>query len=348
MNPLTLATKPEFSWKGDSTTGLYHPGAGQIGLSVSGIQNLNLSGYALNTYSLQYGLTVNAPVNASYPNIKIDFPNTTYTIAAASSYGYVLTYHGTDNFYVLGSGDVHYKGGWVGSDSSIKKNIVTVPNALKKINKLRGVNFNYNYPNASLNDPNELALGLIAQEVQRVVPEAVKMKKDGTLSVNYASLVGLLIEGMKEQNKRLDSLKQQLAICCPTKTGQRTSSVVPTKQDSIIKNLQDQINNCCSKVPQGSSNQNTAGNGTPALFQNIPNPFNQTTNIKCFIPDASKTASLLIFDLNGTLKKTIPINSKGEVNVTINAKELLAGMYNYSLIIDNNEIDTKKMILTEQ
>ncbi|HXB42312.1 MAG TPA: hypothetical protein VNZ49_17365 [Bacteroidia bacterium] len=55
----------------------------------------------------------------------------------------------------------------------------------------------------------------------------------------------------------------------------------------------------------------------------------------------------MIFDLNGSLKKTITIIAKGEVNVTINGKELIAGMYNYSLIVDGQEIDTKKMILTE-
>ena len=52
--------------------------------------------------------------------------------------------------------------------------------------------------------------------------------------------------------------------------------------------------------------------------------------------------------MNGALKKTIAINTKGEANIIINSKELIAGMYYYSLIIDNIEIDTKKMILTEQ
>ena len=52
--------------------------------------------------------------------------------------------------------------------------------------------------------------------------------------------------------------------------------------------------------------------------------------------------------MNGTLKKTIVLNGKGEVNTTINAKELIAGMYYYTLVIDNTEVDTKKMILTEQ
>jgi hypothetical protein len=123
--------------------------------------------------------------------------------------------------------------------------------------------------------------------------------------------------------------------------------------------LNGDLNSCCNaRAGQRTINdgnnidvKNQTINGsidiTAKLFQNNPNPFNQTSIIKCFIPETSKAASLLVFDMNGTLKKTIAVNGKGEVNVTINAKEFIAGMYYYSLIVDGQEIDTKKMILTE-
>lgn len=349
-NTFSAAGGPDYSWNGDLNTGIYHPTNEEIDFSTNGTQRAQLTQWELNLMNLQYGLKITAPSNGNWPNAQIIFPSSpTYTIAANNSYGYVLTYQGTDVFYTLGTGDIHYKNGWVTSDSSIKKNVTTVGSAMNKINKMRGVTFKYNYSNTALNDPNETAIGVIAQEVKRVVPEAVKTTKDGILAVNYQGLVGLLIEGMKEQDKKIDSLKQQLSICCPQKTGQRTSGSNNNspQQDSINKSLQQQINNCCKHSQNGSS---ATGNNsaTATLQQNIPNPFNQTTSIKCFIPSNSKASSLLVFDMNGTLKKTIPISGTGEQNLTINGKELIAGMYYYTLIIDGNEIDTKKMILTEQ
>ena len=57
------------------------------------------------------------------------------------------------------------------------------------------------------NDSEERQTGVIAQEVQKVLPEAVKESNDGYLSVAYGNMVGLLIEGMKEQHKEIEELK---------------------------------------------------------------------------------------------------------------------------------------------
>ena len=53
-------------------------------------------------------------------------------------------------------------------------------------------------------------LGVIAQDVVKVIPEIVKERKDGYLAVKYEQLVPVLIEGMKEQQKQIDELKQKL------------------------------------------------------------------------------------------------------------------------------------------
>ncbi len=51
--------------------------------------------------------------------------------------------------------------------------------------------------------------------------------------------------------------------------------------------------------------------------------------------------------MTGTLLKTITINQRGVGNITINANELVAGMYLYSLVCDGKTVDTKQMLLTE-
>ena len=83
------------------------------------------------------------------------------------------------------------------------------------------------------------------------------------------------------------------------------------------------------------------------MFQNTPNPFTAETVIEFEISEQMQTAFMLIFDMQGTLKKTIPLSQKGKGQITINGKELTPGMYLYSLIVNEQEVDTKRMILME-
>ena len=85
---------------------------------------------------------------------------------------------------------------------------------------------------------------------------------------------------------------------------------------------------------------------TPALFQNIPNPFNVNTEIKYFLPENTTSASINIYDLNGRPVKKIDINETGMSKITIHGAELKPAMYLYALIADGIEVDTKRMILT--
>jgi hypothetical protein len=89
------------------------------------------------------------------------------------------------------------------SDSRLKENVVSVSDALGKVNRLRGVNFNWK-------DSGKYSMGLIAQEVEEVLPEVVSTASDGHKSVSYQSMVGVLIEAIKEQQKQIDQLKTQL------------------------------------------------------------------------------------------------------------------------------------------
>jgi len=96
---------------------------------------------------------------------------------------------------------------------------------------------------------------------------------------------------------------------------------------------------------------NPAGNNSETesakLFQNQPNPFSSETTIRFEIQQAVVDTQLYIFNMNGTLLKTIQINQRGSGNVTINGNEFNAGMYLYSLVVDNKIIESKQMLLTE-
>jgi len=89
------------------------------------------------------------------------------------------------------------------SDKRVKENIVTVDNALEKVNALRGV-----YYNRTDFDDRSTKLGVIAQEVLEVVPEVVGQNTEGMYNVAYGNLAGLFIEAIKEQQQQIEELKQ--------------------------------------------------------------------------------------------------------------------------------------------
>lgn len=78
------------------------------------------------------------------------------------------------------------------SDSRLKYDIEYIEHALDKVKQLNGTTF-YKYT-----DPTRRGTGLIAQEVEKVMPEAVHVDEDGYLTVAYGNLVGLLVEAIKE------------------------------------------------------------------------------------------------------------------------------------------------------
>jgi hypothetical protein len=103
-----------------------------------------------------------------------------------------LTFDGTD---LRCTGDII---AYYSSDARLKNNITPIENALSKVLALSGVKWDWNEnasPEVRANVPN---VGLIAQEVQQVLPEVVTERKDGYLALDYNKLIGLLVEAIKE------------------------------------------------------------------------------------------------------------------------------------------------------
>ena len=126
---------------------------------------------------------------------------TTLTVSGATATG-ALTVTGA----ITATGDIT---AFFTSDKRHKNNIQTIPNALEKVTKLNGVTWEWN------DDVNEVTkstpkTGLIAQEVQEVLPEVVKTRDDGFLALDYSKMMGLLVEAIKEQQIQIEELKAQI------------------------------------------------------------------------------------------------------------------------------------------
>jgi trimeric autotransporter adhesin len=83
------------------------------------------------------------------------------------------------------------------------------------------------------------------------------------------------------------------------------------------------------------------------LYQNAPNPFSKTTNIRYSLPASAKRAAINITTMEGIKIKTFTLNPKNGEALNINGGELSAGTYIYTLVVDDVLIDSKTMVLTK-
>ena len=138
------------------------------------------------------------------------------------SFGVGTTAAVTEEMRLLNNGDLHVNGDVISfsatlSDRRLKDNIKTIDGALDKVKALRGVEYDWNKgARKGTHD-----VGLIAQEVESVVPEIVHEHVMPLLegdedtvykTVDYEKIVALLIEGMKEQDAKIEKLEKQINL----------------------------------------------------------------------------------------------------------------------------------------
>lgn len=161
----------------------------------------------------------------------------------------------------------------------------------------------------------KLHFGLIAQELQTIYPNLVEEGEDGYLGINYVELVPILIRSIQELKQEVDELRG-------TGEAHKAKSNAPAAVTT------------------------TSSTNTSALYQNTPNPFKDQTIIRYRLADDAKNAAICIFDMQGKLLKKYPISSDSD-SLSINGYELGEGMFLYTLMVNGQEIDTKRMILTK-
>jgi hypothetical protein len=114
---------------------------------------------------------------------------------------------GTQRFVLDGNGNATFSGNVTAySDIKLKDNIETIPDAVNKVKQVRGVT----YTRKDLDDKEKRYSGVIAQEVEAVLPEVVGTNEKGTKHVAYGNMVGLLIEAIKEQQTQIEALTSEI------------------------------------------------------------------------------------------------------------------------------------------
>jgi len=178
---------------------------------VTGSSNLTFNGTtAISVNGVNVGTNVTTGFYGDSVNSAVRVPN-------ASGGFFVQTPSGTANWALFQSSGLSVTGDVTAyaSDIRLKTNIEPIQNALDKVLTLNGFTYNFNETGQSLGfDGTVINVGVSAQKVQAVLPEAVKPAPvdSNYLTVQYEKLVPLLIEAIKEQQETITDLKNRLEI----------------------------------------------------------------------------------------------------------------------------------------
>ncbi len=210
------------------------------------------------------------------------------------------------------------------SDARLKENIATIENPMDVIQNLRGTTYDLKTETEfEIDGDGGMHSGFIAQEIEKDLPHVVFTDEQGLKAVNYIEVIPYLVEGMKELSDRNEELERQ------------------------VEALNAQLNGTTSPSDKGAGSSFDETMRGAELFQNVPNPFDAETRISYYLPTTTRSAQMLVFDMNGRQMRSIDISQMGEGSVAINGSDLEAGMYFYSLLADGQEVETKRMILTK-
>ena len=172
--------------------------SGGLTMTSSGAVNLASSS---STLTMTSGGTVNLATNNNTGAVNIGTLGSRTTTIGVNS--------GTSKV-ILDSVDVQITNGFTTtSDIRLKENFEPMSNALEIVSQLNGLYYTWK-KDAGTDKPRKL--GFIAQEVEKVIPELVKTDSEGMKSVDYVSVIPVLVEALKHQQKQIDELKALLHV----------------------------------------------------------------------------------------------------------------------------------------
>jgi hypothetical protein len=289
-----------------------------------------------------------------------------YTSGASAYAGYFLSanfrgiYVESDPSWYAGYfvGDVYSTGTFISSDARVKKDIKDFSNAMDIIGQLQPKNYEYRSDGnfASMNLPKGKHYGMLAQDLEKILPNLVKEEKheftnkdtraqelkltaEGKVptgesvvanknetkegmdlkAVNYTELIPIIVKGMQEQQHRIEELTE------------------------INADLKNQVNELKSLILQGY-NGSSITSLSGYLKQNIPNPAANATVISYYLPENITHAQIKVTDMKGSILKVYRASGgTGQINIT--RGELPSGVYNYTLYANNKKLDSKQMVI---
>jgi hypothetical protein len=336
-----------------NTTGAANTANGDLALSynTTGTNNTGIGGRALynnttGSYNTAIGFYADITGNLNFA--------TAIGCGAVASSSYQVR---------IGSYDISSIGGYAAwtnfSDGRAKKNIRLDVPGLAFINRLQPVTYNLdldvidgllNIDRTKIYGKDEVSPELIAIE-KKARETKEKQIRTGFVAQDVekiAQSIGYDFSGVDVDEIGIYGLRYAEFVVPLVKAVQELSEQNERMQAQINELLQEK-----AALRSGNAGESATGvqqliAGGASLQQNSPNPFTQSTVIRYTLPQTSHSAQMVITATAGNVVRQIPLPGSGETgSVTIEGGALSAGIYYYSLYVDNRLIDTKQMILTK-
>ena len=249
-------------------------------------------------------------------------------------------------------GDLRISGAYFQvSDEDLKESFSSLESDWKKILNISSYSYRFK-PSDEFNFSKTKSYGFKAQEIKQHIPELVTHNGKFHL-VNYNGFIPFLTQGIQEHETRIEALEQNLAKekDAEIERLRNENNELKNRIASIEEQLSKICNLPCFQNDAESIKNSTINTGkledAPLLEQNEPNPFDQTTIIRYYIPESAQRTNIVVKNMDGKTVGDFNITEKGHGSIQVNSGLLSAGSFYYSLIIDGSVIDTKKMILTK-
>jgi hypothetical protein len=207
------------------------------------------------------------------------------------------------------------------SDARMKRNVEKLTNSLDMLRSINAYSYYFKndmYKKATVDSvgkkeqydfPAGRQYGVLAQELVKVMPDAVKLNEDGYYAVNYTALIPVLIESVKEQQQQIEDLKTMLATAL------------------VQKNL-------------SNPKANTTVPGS--IVSVTPNPSSGVINLTYELTSTANSCSIIVYSANGTILSTVAVSKfSGTNRQVININSLSAGSYYIGILINGNLVDSK-------
>jgi len=354
----------------NSTSGEQNVG---VGLQVStgtttGIANVHVGGFtgsnANGSFQTFVGYNVNAFAGETTSENSFAIGNN-LTVTSANS-------------GVLGNASLIKVGGSVNwssvSDLRFKRKIKENVNGLDFIMALRPVTYqvdveklhdftsNSEAPARSKPDSKALKVVKMPPSLKRALAEKSKITYTGFLAQEVeaaAKKIGYDFSGVVKPSNEQDPYGLRYAeftvpLVKATQEQLYTSYAIANQNNKIedLENKLAQLSTLVEKLRTQTEENPQGGNyelhlkKAPALHQNQPNPFNENTLVDYFLPESVKNAYIQVTAVDGKVVGTLKIQEKGKGQVTIKAATYPAGTYFYSLVVNGQVFETKRMVLS--
>ena len=201
----------------------------------------------------------------------------------------------------------------------------------------------------------KLHTGFVAQDVEKAAQsigfdfDGVDVDEAGVYGLRYSEFVMPLVKAVQELSRQndtehtvVDSLQHRI---------DQLESLHEITAVAALEHQVEELTGRLNKLDGGTSSFPDA-NGmfipNASLEQNFPNPFKHSTTINYSLPQSYRSANIVVTDISGRVFKHQSLHSgPGASHIKIDTGHMSAGVYYYSLYVDNVLVDSKKMIVTK-